>query len=126
MNEKRWTKRLVQKNEIILTVVYKGKKSPNKRFIHHISTDISTSGARIQANTFLPVDSLLKIQLTLKGPLPLITALGKVKWIRRLYTDESYEAGLEFTDISRDTTTQLGEYISRTQKKASPDVRVGW
>ncbi len=116
MYEKRRAERLEQENEITIKIVSKGRLSPDKKIIYHISKDISSSGTRIQANAFLPVDTLLKIQLTLKQPPRMVTALGKVKWVRSLYADESFEAGLEFVDTSSETIELLAEYISQTQK----------
>jgi hypothetical protein len=31
----------------------------------------------------------------------MITALGKVKWVRSLFADEFFEVGLEFVNTSR-------------------------
>jgi len=117
MYEKRRAERLAQENEITIEIVSKGKLSLKKKIIYQLIKDISSSGARVQTNAFLPVDTLLKIQLPLKQPPRMITALGKVKWIRTLYADESFEAGLEFTDTSSETIKLLADYISQTQNK---------
>ncbi len=100
-----------QENEITIKIVSAGKPMLNSKIIYHISKDISSSGARIQANAFLPVDTLLKIQLTLKNPPRMVTALGKVRWVRSLYGDESYEAGLEFVDTSSETIKLLADHV---------------
>ena len=112
LNEKRRARRVFQENEVTIAIVSKRQKPPSDRLIYHISTDISASGARIQANRFLPVDSLLKLQLTLKDPSQRVTALGRVKWVRSLFADESYEAGLEFVDMAGETTEQLAAYVA--------------
>jgi hypothetical protein len=117
MYEKRRSERLAQENEITIKIVSKGKLPPNKKIIYQISKDISSSGTRIRTNTFLSVDTLLKIQLPLKQPPRMITALGKVKWVRTLYADESFEVGLEFIDTSSETIKLLADYISQTQHK---------
>jgi hypothetical protein len=61
MKEKRKTERLKEFNEIITTVI-----SGEKNFYNY-SEDISLSGAKIRGNIFLPVDTLLKIDFTLKN-----------------------------------------------------------
>jgi hypothetical protein len=119
MFDKRKSKRLTQENEITIKIISKEKLPPDKKTIYHISKDISSSGARIQANVFLPVDTLIKIQLNLKDPPRMVTALGKVKWIRSLYGDESYEAGLEFVDTSSETIQLLADHVDKTMKVKS-------
>ena len=114
MFDKRKSKRLAQENEITIKIVQNEKLPPNKKTIYHISKDISSSGARIQANVFLPVDTLIKIQLNLKDPPRMVTALGKIKWIRSLYGDESYEAGVEFVDTSSEANKLLAEHVEKT------------
>jgi hypothetical protein len=73
-------------------------------------------GARINVNSFLPVDTLLKIDVILKHSHQTITVLGKVKWIKSLFGINSYEAGVEFVNTSSDTIQQLANYISREQQ----------
>lgn len=114
MFEKRQSKRLEEENEITIKVVSTDKLPSNQKVIYHISKDISTTGARIRTNVFLPVDTLLKIELTLKDPPRLVVAVGKVKWIRSLYGDETYEAGLEFNDTSRETIKLLADHVLET------------
>jgi hypothetical protein len=109
-------KRLEEEDETTITIISAGEKPPQVKIIYHLSKDISMSGARIQANRFLPVNSLLKIEITLENPHQMIAALGKVKWIKSLFADESYEAGLEFVYTSNDAIQQLANYVSGKQK----------
>lgn len=96
MYEKRRTKRLMEENEIILEIVSKDNLSLNKKISYNISKDISFSGARIQTNAFLPLNTLLKIQLTLTNPPRMVTALGRVKWARAMYGDDSFNVFMTF------------------------------
>ena len=114
MFEKRQSKRLEEENEITIKVVSTDKLPQNQKIIYHISKDISSTGARIRSNVFLPIDTLLKIELTLKNPPRMISAVGKVKWIRSLYSDETYEAGLAFNDTSRETIKLLADHVLET------------
>lgn len=75
MFEKRRSKRLTEENEITIKVVSADKLPPSKKIIYHISKDISSTGARIRTNVFLPVDTVLKIELTLKNPPRMIEAV---------------------------------------------------
>lgn len=112
MYEKRKAKRLKEKNEITIIIVSGGKKSPEEKIMYNQSKDVSVLGTRIKANIFLPIDTLLKIDFTLKNPHQMmISTLGKVKWIKSLFANESYEAGVEFIHTPSDVTQQLAIYI---------------
>ena len=116
MDERRRAQRLEEQNEITITIVSGGKNPPKEKIIYNYSKDISVSGSRIQAHIFLPVDSLLKIEMTLKTLCQMITVLGKVKWIKVVFEDESYEAGVELFNTSSEAIKKLTEYISWKQK----------
>ena len=115
MYEKRRAPRLKQENEVTITVLSGKHNLPKEKVIHNFSKDISASGARIQAHLFLPIDTLLKIDITLKTMQQMITVMGKVKWIKIIYEDESYEAGLEFVNTSSEAIKKIGDYISWKQ-----------
>jgi hypothetical protein len=110
MKEKRKTERLKEFNEIITTVI-----SGEKNFYNY-SEDISLSGAKIRGNIFLPVDTLLKIDFTLKNLQQKITALGKVKWIKIIIENKYYEAGVEFVNTPLEAIKKLEDHISWKQK----------
>jgi PilZ domain len=116
MDERRGAQRLEEESEITITIVSGGEKPPKEKILYNYSKDISVSGARIQAHIFLPVDSLLRIEMTLKTLRQMITVIGKVKWIKVVFEDESYEAGVEFFNTPSDAIKKLKEYISWKQK----------
>ena len=102
MKEKRKAERLKEYNEITVSVISEEKNLPKEKIFYTLSKDISASGARIQSNSFLPIDTLLNIKVRLKNTPQMITALGKVKWIKSIFADEFFEAGLEFVNTSRE------------------------
>jgi hypothetical protein len=114
LNERK-EKRLEEENEITLSVLGGGENLPIEKIISTLSKNISASGARIQSNSFLPVDTPLKIKVTLKNPLQIITVFGKVKWIRSRSGDSFYEAGVEFFNTPDGEINKLAEYISSKQ-----------
>jgi hypothetical protein len=116
MEEKRKAERLKDVNEITITVVSGGKNPPKEKILYNYSEDISVSGAKIQAHIFLPVDTLLKIDFTLKKLQQKITALGKVKWIKIIIEDKYYEAGVEFVNTPSEAIQKLKGYISWKKK----------
>ena len=116
MDEKRREQRLEEENEITITIVSGGENHPKEKILYNYSKDISASGARIQAHLFLPIDTLLKIDITLKTVQQMITVMGKVKWIKIIYGDESYEAGMEFVNTPSEAIKEIEDYISWKQK----------
>ena len=71
-------------------------KSSEADIIYNFSKDISASGIRIEGSSFLHVDTLLNMKVTLNNPPKTITALGKVKWIKSFFGGVIFETGLEF------------------------------
>jgi len=56
------------------------------------------------------------IEMTLKTVRQVITVIGKVKWIKIVYGDEAYEAGVEFVNTPADAIKKLGDYVSLKMK----------
>jgi len=119
MDEKRRAPRLKEDNEVTIIVVPGGKNSPKEKVIYDSSKDISVSGARIHAHILLPVNTLLRIDITLKTVHQMITVMGKVKWIKIIYDDESYEEGVEFVNTPDEAIKKLKDYISWKLKNTS-------
>jgi hypothetical protein len=80
-------------------------------------------GAKIHSRVLFPVDTLLEIDLITKTVHKNITALGKVKWIKVIIEDSSYEVGVEFVKNPGDAVKKLKDYISwkQKQKNFNPD-----
>ena len=116
MKERRKAERLKELNEITISVTSEENNILKKKFLHNYSKDISESGAKIQSNILLPVDTLLKIDFKLKTLEKEITALGKVKWIKVLIEDKSYEAGVEFVDTPSESIKKLKFYLLQMRK----------
>jgi hypothetical protein len=112
MDERRRAPRLQEENEVTITVVSGEGNLPEDAVINNRSKDISVSGARIQAHLYLPVDTLLMMEMKLSTVRQMITVIGKVKWIKIIYEDESYEAGVEFVNTPSDAIKKLRDYIS--------------
>ncbi len=112
MDEKRKAKRLREESEITVTIISLGGKPAKEKVIYNYSKDISASGARIHANIFLPVDTILKMDIKLKNLQQMITAMGKVRWIKIVCDDESYDAGVEFVHTPAEAIRKLADYVS--------------
>ena len=122
MDEKRRATRLKEEIEITITIVSGGGNSPKEKVLYNYSKDISASGARIMANILLPVDTILRVDFQLKSLQQKITALGKVKWIKILFNDEFYEAGVEFVNTPGEAIHKIADYISWKQNPKGLEV----
>jgi len=78
-----------------------------EKITYNCSKDICLSGAKIQGNILLPVDSIIKIDITFNNLDEKITALGKVKWNKVIIENGSYEAGVEFVDAPDEAIQKL-------------------
>jgi hypothetical protein len=117
MDEKRKAKRLREESEITITIISFGGKPTKEKVIYNYTKDISASGAGIHANIFLPVDTVLKMDIKLKNLQQMITAMGKVKWIKIVCEDESYDAGVEFVHTPSEAIKKLADYVLWRQDK---------
>ena len=118
-DELRKAERLNEEHEITITIVSEDENLTKEKILYKFSKDISESGIKIQGNIPLPVDTLLKIDLTLESLHQKITALGKVKWIEFNIEDGSYDAGVEFVDTPSDAIQKIEDYILWKQKYTS-------
>lgn len=89
---------------------------PEDTVIRNKSKDISACGARIQANLYLPVDTLVMLEMTLSTIRQMVTLIGKIKWIKIIYEDKAYEAGVEFVNTPSDAIRKLQDYVSWKMK----------
>jgi c-di-GMP-binding flagellar brake protein YcgR len=119
MREKRKKERIKEFNEITITVISDGENLPEGKDMYNYSEDISVSGSKIRSNIVLPVDTLLKIDFTLKNLQQQITAVGKIKWVKVIIEDEYYEAGVEFVDTPKEAIQKIEDYISWKKKRTS-------
>ena len=115
MEERRKEERLKDENEIAVTLVDDEETPVKEKRLNNQSLDISVSGAKIQSNTPLPVDTLIRIKFKLKKIGKMIATTGKVKWTNGLYMNKFYEAGVEFVDTSYKSLLVLEEYIASYQ-----------
>lgn len=119
MKEKRKSERLNEFNDITVSVVSGKENIIQEKIAYNYSEDLSASGAKIRGNILLPVDTILKIDFTLKTLEKQITALGKVKWIKVIIKDKFYEAGLEFVDTPSEAIQKIKDYITWKQKSSN-------
>lgn len=96
MDERRKEKRRDEIHETVISVLSAEDNHPEEKNFYDYCEDISASGARIHANSLLPVDTLLQMDIKLENMQQLMTTEAKVKWAKVIVSDGSCEAGVEF------------------------------
>lgn len=122
MAEQRRAQRLKDINEITINIISGKEHLSNQKFLYNYSEDISVTGTKIQANILLPVDTVLKIDFTIKTLQKQITVLGKVKWLKVIIEGEYYENGVEFIDTPEDAIKKIEDYITEYTKRKTADM----
>lgn len=112
MEEKRKARRVKEKAEATLKVICQENVPGSAKIVHQVTKDISLLGMRIESDAFLPVNSMLRIELFLQCPTKLITAYGRAKWIKCLGSD-LFEIGIEFVETPKDVIQSLKTHFER-------------
>ena len=121
MEERRKSPRIKDENEVTITVFSEENNIPKEKIIENFTKDISAGGAKLQTNILMPVDTLIELEFTPKGLRQQINAIGKVKWVKVLIDDESYQAGVEFSGPPNEAVSKLQDYISWKLKSHKVD-----
>jgi len=109
MQEHRHTERLQEYNEITTTILREDGTPVKEKNYYVFSKDISETGAKIQGNIPLPIDTMLKINFKLKNLHEVITVFGKVKWTKTIIENTYYQTGVEFVETPADVIKKLFE-----------------
>ena len=107
--ERRQVQRIEQETKVAFSVMPGGEFAHRRKVSHSLTKNISLSGIMIQSDVFIPVGSLLTLELSLEKNPEVITVLAQVRWIKALFEDECFAVGLEFVDLP---TTCLNALLS--------------
>jgi len=111
MQDKRKAKRIAEKAPAAISPSSLGDPPVDKKITHCLTEDISIKGMKIQSENFFPMNSTLKIQLSLTEPARSINVVGKIRWIRKLKAGEVYEMGIEIVETSKSDLVVLKRHI---------------
>ncbi len=81
---------------------------------HESARDLSLGGIRFLSHKFIPLHSILKVGIKLQHAPKIINAVVRLVWIKTIFSDECYEAGAEFIEISSEDLKFLERYIAET------------
>lgn len=107
MEDKRREQRVREENKLICEIISCSHSLRHKRIFYTLTKDISLGGVNIRTDTFLPVNTVVKIELPLPKMHKIVCVKGKVKWTKSLFGNEVFELGLEFLDTPPEVITSL-------------------
>ncbi len=108
MEIRRKDKRFKEENEVIIQYALDRRKFNAFIEINAVTYDLSISGARLRTTKSFPLDATLRIQINLTRSKQVIKVDGKVKWLKKMPGEDSYEIGVEFLhDISKTVLSLL-------------------
>jgi hypothetical protein len=73
--------------------------------------DISAGGVKILTSVYIPLDTPIKLRITLVKLGETIGPIGKVVWGNQMEDSDMYEMGIEFDNTQPDILCALLEYI---------------
>lgn len=103
-------KRLTRRLRVILPVSYH-QVGETRGFGDTVAKDISTTGLRLNAATFLQPQSSVLVKIQFAEVNKIIEAMTHVVWSHRVSFSDQYQAGLRFSEISPVFKKWLEEYI---------------
>ena len=83
----------------------------SERLDAHIAQDLSQGGLRMLSSEFIPVHTLVNVQIQLKDRERVMDVQGRVVWVRYNPMTETYQMGLEFTRDAAFQRAMISEFI---------------
>jgi len=105
--EKRKQKRYKDDSEVMLESLAKEETAHGKKICHAVVNDLSLNGLRLDCNTFFPVNSPLKINLTLSRLQNIVKLNGIIRWVNNKFENELFSCGIEFLDVSPENSINI-------------------
>jgi c-di-GMP-binding flagellar brake protein YcgR len=123
IKDKRKAKRIAEKAPAAISPSGLGDFQTDKKITRCLTEDISIKGMKIQSESFFPMNSTLRIQLSLKERSRAIKVVGKIRWIRKLKVSELYEMGIEIVETSKKDQVVLERHIEDSPQMAREERR---
>jgi c-di-GMP-binding flagellar brake protein YcgR len=111
MKEKRRARRISEKAEVTISPASPDNPELDNKVGRCLTEDISINGIKIQSEKFFPINSTLKIQLSLREPTRLLNVWGKIRWVKKLKECEVFEMGIEIVGTSKEDHGFLKRHI---------------
>jgi hypothetical protein len=118
--ERRREKRKKEGNRITIETVPQNRSdtesAPTKKISFSLTEDISLKGIKVISDAIFPIDTLLRIELSLAELREPLQLKGKVKWIRS-HEEDLFEIGIEFIDTRPEQMKFLVGHMYRYEEE---------
>ena len=111
MRDRRSDVRLVEENKVVVSLMTGEVRPGVPTVFYSLTRDISLGGLRIMTGAPLEAGSRVRVDITLGRTRKRIQAVAEVRWVRGLYADEVFEAGLQFVGLEPDAEFALMDHI---------------
>ena len=86
-------------------------------FVGHLALDLSEGGLRFYSAEFIPLNTVMMVQIQLEEYGRVIELEGRVAWARANPVSDKYQLGLEFADSMALKRALIGAHIRSVQKE---------
>ncbi|MFH1776387.1 MAG: PilZ domain-containing protein [Candidatus Omnitrophota bacterium] len=83
-----------------------------RRVCYTLTNDISAGGVKIMSDYFLPISTILTLQLSLDQAQEIVQATGEVVWIEKLPYSERYKIGVKFKEIGERSSYSIHGFVA--------------
>lgn len=87
------------------------KTLPSREYFYTVCKDLSMVGIRILSNSFIPKNSLLKLQVNLIDTV--VDLKAKLVWCNKERKADRYSAGLEFIELNDKGKQSLAHFLGK-------------
>jgi c-di-GMP-binding flagellar brake protein YcgR len=111
MKDRRQDIRLIEENKVVVSLMT-GEIRPGSPTVYYsLTRDISMGGLRIMTVAPLEAGGRVRLDITLGRSRKRIRAVAEVRWVRELYGQEVFEAGLQFVGLEPNAEFALIDHI---------------
>ena len=76
-----------------------------------VASDISEGGLRLTVQTFIPLHTIVRLQIHVPGSLRVLPAKGKVVWVREDPQGDRFDIGIKFV-VEQDTASDIHSFVT--------------
>ena len=111
MKNRRQEGRLCEELKVTYVLVSEDKNPIDDKIYYALTEDISSSGIKLMTEKALEIGTWVKIELSLGGEKKIIDLFGEVRWVKNLYGDELFTAGITFVKNPPKNVINLMEHV---------------
>lgn len=105
-------KRRHNRLESTLPLRYKNLKTPANSVTGSLTRNISEGGVCFESSEFISLACRLVLEINLPTLPKPIKAISKVAWIRKLPTNDLYELGNQFLDMTKEDKAHITNFVN--------------